>query len=240
MRDLSRIGEVSNARLSLGRDTGGLPTRELQRFRLDHAAARQAVWTPLDVEALRSALPAVPVQVVASAAETRESYLRRPDLGRRLAPGSAIEPAPADVAIVVGDGLSSLAVSRQVPELLGELLPRLGGYSLAPLTIATNARVALGDEIGAGVGARCVIMLIGERPGLSSPESLGAYLTFAPTVGLPDSRRNCISNIHEHGLSHADAAERIAGLVREMFGQQTSGVGLVAPAQAIIADPQRP
>jgi len=226
MRDLTRIGEVSNARLSLGRDTGGLPTRELQRFRLDHAAARQAVWTALDAEALRSALPALPVQVVASAAESREEYLRRPDLGRRLAPGTTIAAAPADVAIVVGDGLSSLAVNRQVPSLLAELLPRLGGRSTAPLMIANNARVALGDEIGAALGARCVIMLIGERPGLSSPESLGAYLTFAPSVGLPDSRRNCISNIHERGLSAADAAERIAGLVQQMFVQGTSGVAL--------------
>jgi ethanolamine ammonia-lyase small subunit len=232
MRDLTRIGEVSNARLSLGRDTGGLPTADLQRFRLDHAAARQAVWTPLDVGALRAALPALPVEVVASAAENREAYLRRPDLGRRLAAGTRIAPAPAEIAIVVGDGLSSLAVSRQVPALLAELLPRLATHSIAPLTVATNARVALGDEIGAALEVRCVIMLIGERPGLSSPESLGAYLTFAPEVGLPDSRRNCISNIHERGLGAVDAAERIVGLVDAMLAQETSGVGLVTGPQS--------
>jgi ethanolamine ammonia-lyase small subunit len=231
------VAGVSNARLSLGQEVAGLPTTELLRFRLDHAAARQAVWTPLDVDALGAALASLGlgIEIVGSRATDRQSYLRRPDLGRRLADGAAEAlaggAAPTDVAIVVADGLSSDAVHCHAPEVLAELLPRLAGMglSMAPLVIATNARVAIADEIGSALRARCTIILIGERPGLSSPDSLGAYLTFAPAIGLPDSRRNCVSNIHDRGgLSAAAAAESIAALVAEMFARGTSGTALNA------------
>lgn len=229
------LGAITTARLTLGREVAGLSTRSMQQFRVDHAAAREAVWRPLDTQALARRLGELGLgsRQVDSAAQDRAEYLRRPDLGRRLSAAAraalANAAGGADVALVIGDGLSAFAVERHAVPLvaaLGERLAQAGLTLAAPLTVATHARVALGDEIGALLGARAVVVLIGERPGLSSPDSLGLYLTFAPEVGLPDSRRNCISNVHDNGLSPVEAAERACALLRQMFLFETSGVAL--------------
>lgn len=226
---------ITRARLTLGREVSGLSTRGLQQFRLDHAAAREAVWRPLDTDALASSLAdlGLEIRLVASAARDRAEYLRRPDLGRRLAPSGERLGAGvpgADVALVIGDGLSALAVERHAPALAATLAAGLAaeGLTVAPLVVATHARVALGDEIGALLGAGIVVMMIGERPGLSSADSLGVYLTHAPEIGLPDSRRNCLSNIHDNGLSPAGAAERALRLIGLMRRLGTSGVAISA------------
>ena len=170
---------------------------------------------------------------VSSQAQNRRDYLRRPDLGRMLDADSrrALEKhsgGASEVVIVIGDGLSPAAVNVHAVELVRHLAPRLteAGISLGHAVVASGARVALGDEIGAVLGARMVVMLIGERPGLSAPDSLGAYLTFAPRIGLTDEKRNCVSNIHGAGLSYDEAAFKIAWLVREGIARQITGVAL--------------
>ncbi len=174
-----------------------------------------------------------PRLTVASAAPDRPTYLRRPDLGRRLAPAdrARLEALPSrgrDVAIVVADGLSSAAVHAHAAPLVAALVPRLraAGLSLADVVLARQARVALGDAVGEALGARLVVLLVGERPGLSSPDSLGAYITFAPRVGRTDAERNCVSNIRPAGLDYESAAFRIAWLVRAALKLGASGVAL--------------
>src|SRR6202022_561442 len=163
-------------------------------------------------------------------ARNRKDYLRRPDLGRTLDQASqhllaSHNGSTCQLAVVVGDGLSPTAVNAHAIELVRSLIPRLAvdGIEIGHAAVASGARVALGDEIGAILGARMVVMLIGERPGLSAPDSLGAYLTFAPRVGLTDAERNCVSNIHGSGLGYGEAAVRIAGLVREGVARETTG-----------------
>ncbi|MGH6642248.1 MAG: ethanolamine ammonia-lyase subunit EutC, partial [Bradyrhizobium sp.] len=171
--------------------------------------------------------------LLASQARNRRDYLRRPDLGRMLDPDSqrALTDrggTPCPLAIVIGDGLSPAAVNVHALELVRHLVPRLAeaGIGIGGTAVASGARVALGDEIGAILGAHMVLMLIGERPGLSAPDSLGAYLTFAPRIGLTDAMRNCVSNIHGAGLGHDEAAFKIAWLVREGLARQVTGVAL--------------
>lgn len=220
------------ARIALGRAGVSLPTHELLAFGAAHALARDAVHLALDAPALCAALPPGPVVTVHSRAPDRISYLRRPDWGRQLDAASAqvlqaaATPGGVDLAVVAADGLSALAVQRQVPQLLATLTPLLAGLSLAPWVIATQARVALGDEIGERLGARAVLVLVGERPGLSSPDSLGAYLTHAPRVGRSDAERNCVSNIRPEGLAPALAAARLNWLLREALRRRVSGIGL--------------
>ena len=223
------------ARIALGRAGNSLPTGEWLRFGLAHAMARDAVREPLDVGLLASQLQDQafgPVVAVDSAAGDRDTYLRRPDLGRRLAPGSAalFEPAasPGGLVVVIGDGLSARAAQQHAQPLLVELRPRLEahGMALGPVVIARQARVALGDEVGALLSAAAVLVLIGERPGLSSPDSLGAYLTWGPQVGCADSQRNCVSNIRPDGLPVAAAAHRIAWLLVAARRLGASGVAL--------------
>ncbi|HZR35362.1 MAG TPA: ethanolamine ammonia-lyase subunit EutC [Nevskia sp.] len=231
------------ARIALGRSGASLPTREVLAFELAHAQARDAVLAPLDAAALRAALEAEgwPVLEVRSRAPDQGAYLARPDWGRRLAPESlAALPAGggADLALVLGDGLSAVALQRHAAPLLRALRPWLGGLSLAPLVIATRARVALADEVGERLGARVAVSLIGERPGLSSPDSLGAYLTYAPRVGRHDAERNCISNIRPQGLGYAEAAAQLAALLRAALAKGLSGVKLqFDPARALDAPP---
>ena len=224
------------ARIAIGRSGTGLPTAEVLRLAADHAAARDAVHLPLDVAALGDALRAQGLQPLPahSRAATREIYLRRPDLGRRLAPQEvprlqAAATGPVDLAVVLGDGLSAQAVQRHALPLLLALRAALGDAALrwAPVVVvATQARVALADEVGALLQARVVLMLLGERPGLSSPDSLGAYLTHAPQVGRTDAERNCVSNIRPEGLAPARAAHRIAWLLNEALRRRLSGVAL--------------
>ena len=217
------------ARISLGRSGTSLPTTEVLRFAAAHASARDAVHLPLDVDELRADLRAqgLDVTTVTSRAGSRVEYLTRPDLGRQLAPASrdALEhDVDEGLCIVIGDGLSAIAAQTHAVPLISIL--REAGIDVGLVVVATQARVALGDEIGERVGASLVLMLLGERPGLSSPDSLGAYLTWAPRVGRVDSERNCVSNIRPEGLALADAAARIAWLVREAQRRRVSGIEL--------------
>ncbi|MCK1544219.1 ethanolamine ammonia-lyase subunit EutC [Bradyrhizobium sp. 147] len=224
------------ARVALGRSGASLPTRALLDFTLDHARARDAVHAVFEVPRLVTDLRALGLVVteVRSRAIDRRDYLRRPDLGRQLDAGSAelLVPrasAPYQLALVIGEGLSAAAVHGHAVALLRRLLPLLAaddGVAIGHVVVASGARVALGDEIGAILGAHMVAMLIGERPGLSAPDSLGAYLTFAPKPGRTDAERNCVSSIHRAGLSYEDAAFKIAWLVREGLARKTTGVAL--------------
>jgi ethanolamine ammonia-lyase small subunit len=225
------LRELTAARIALGRCGHSLPTRDLLAFQLAHARARDAVHHPLD----RASLAIRPAIVLQTAAPDRATYLRRPDLGRRLAAESAqrLTGGDWDAALIVADGLSATAVHRHAAALLEALMPLLAGWSMAPLCIVEQGRVAVGDEIGARLKARLAVVLIGERPGLSAPDSLGAYLTWAPQTGRTDAERNCVSNIREGGLEPALAARRIAQLMRAAREQQLTGVNLQAPSVAI-------
>ncbi|MER6971377.1 ethanolamine ammonia-lyase subunit EutC [Nocardioides sp. NPDC000445] len=225
------LRRATPARIGLGRAGNSVPTAEVLSFGAAHAAARDAVHLPLDVEALVEALDALGLgtpTVVASAAPDRATYLTRPDLGR--VPGTDLElgPGGAEIAVVVADGLSAEAVTKHAVPLLKHLVPLLdSATTLAAPVVATQARVALGDHIGRALGARLVLVLIGERPGLSSSDSLGAYLTWDPRPGILDSARNCVSNIRPpHGLDHATAARTIASLVSGARALGATGVAL--------------
>jgi ethanolamine ammonia-lyase small subunit len=238
------LRQHTDARIALGRAGVSQPTGMHLDFQVAHAQARDAVHLPLDVEALRPALQGFGLGLLDlhSAATSRHVYLQRPDLGRRLDAASAAQldawaraqtgPGPdgrrVDLAIAVADGLSALAVHRQAVPVLAALVPRLqaDGFSLAPLALVRQGRVALGDEIGQRLGARLVLVLLGERPGLSSPDSLGAYLTWAPAVGLTDAARNCVSNIRPAGLEPPQAAARLAWLLGQALQRRLSGVAL--------------
>ncbi|MCE1172406.1 MAG: ethanolamine ammonia-lyase subunit EutC [Azovibrio sp.] len=225
----------TRARIALGRAGVSLPTREVLNFSLAHAQARDAVHLPLDTTALAGELAHQgfhPLQVH-SAAPDRAAYLRRPDWGRRLDEAGratllAARPVGESPALVilVADGLSALAVSRHAPPLLAALGAHLPDLAAAPLVIARQGRVALGDEVGELLGARLVVVLIGERPGLSSPDSLGIYLTWAPRVGCNDAGRNCISNVRPEGLSYAQAAWKLAYLINGARRLGCTGVRL--------------
>ncbi len=217
------------ARISLGRSGTSLPTAEVLRFAAAHASARDAVHLPLDVDELVADLHAegLDAVTVASRATSRAEYLTRPDLGRQLAHASrsALEhDVDEGLCIVIGDGLSAIAAQTHAVPLVSAL--RALGIDVGLVVVATQARVALGDEIGERVGASLVLVLLGERPGLSSPDSLGAYLTWAPKTGRADSERNCVSNIRPEGLPLAGAAARIAWLVRESQRRRVTGIEL--------------
>ena len=199
-----------------------LTTKELLAFQMAHAKARDAVLHDLDCTFFvqRHTL------VVHSAAPNRAIYLRRPDLGRRLANDQKLERGDYDAAIILADGLSATAVHRHAGSVLDALLPLLEGWKLAPVVVAQQARVAISDEIGEQLGAKMSLILIGERPGLSSADSMGAYLTYNPQPGLTDESRNCISNIRPQGLTNKPAADKIFYLVNEAFRRKLSGVGL--------------
>jgi ethanolamine ammonia-lyase small subunit len=212
-----------------------MPTSAMLDFTLAHARARDAVHAGFDVAAITAGLGDLGLEALAvhSRAETRQDYLRRPDLGRTLDPESqrllaSRGGSACRLAIVIGDGLSPTAVNAHAIAVVRSLIPRLAAATIeiGHAVVATGARVALGDEIGAIIGARMIVMLIGERPGLSAPDSLGAYLTFAPKPGVTDSERNCVSNIHGAGLASDEAAFRIAWLIREGLARQVTGVAL--------------
>jgi ethanolamine ammonia-lyase small subunit len=226
---LTRLRSFTPARIALGRAGSGLPTGELLAFGLAHARARDAVHAELDVEGMASAFRSMnfPVQIVNSRAAGRATYLRRPDLGRRLAEEAHLRKDPKQIALVIADGLSALAVERHAAPLVQALVALAPQrWAGAPAAIALQARVALGDEIGERLGAQLVAVLIGERPGLSSPDSLGAYLTFAPRVGRTDAERNCVSNIRPQGLGYEAAARRIDWLAAAALARGLTGVGL--------------
>ena len=231
------------ARIGLGRAGISLPTAAQLEFQLAHAQARDAVHRPLDREALCAEVEALGLEVLSlhSAAGSRAVYLQRPDLGRRLDAASvqalaqrhARGPASVDLAIVVADGLSALAVQRHAVPLLAELLPLLApsptlptGWAIGPVGVVEQGRVAVGDGVGEALGAAAVLVLIGERPGLSSPDSLGIYLTWAPRIGRTDAERNCISNVRPEGLDCRSAAQRLAYLLGQARARQLTGVAL--------------
>lgn len=233
------LRSLTAARIALGRSGVSLPTSAQLEFQLAHARARDAVHLPLDTAQLSQDLAAImPVEpiVLASAAANRSTYLQRPDLGRRLDDASrgklqALKregAPPYDLALVLVDGLSALAIAQNAAPFLRALLPRLSAqdWSLAPLAIATQGRVAVGDEVGELLGAKAVLVLIGERPGLSSPDSMGLYLSWAPRVGLTDAQRNCISNVRPEGLTVTEAAYKLHWLLRESRRRQLTGVDL--------------
>jgi len=233
-RSTHDLRTLTPARVALGRAGASLPTRALLDFTLDHARARDAVHAAFDAKALVAQLAALGIAAseVHSRAGNRGDYLRRPDLGRRLDEVCARQLAAVAgngrLAIVICDGLSPSAVHAHAVELMRHLMQHLAAAQIAlgPVVVATGARVALGDEIGAIVKADMVVVLIGERPGLSAPDSLGAYLTFAPVIGRTDADRNCVSNIHRKGLSYDEAAFKIAWLVREGLRRKVTGVAL--------------
>lgn len=237
------LRQFTPARIALGRTGVSLPTQPQLAFQLAHARARDAVHQELDVPRLLQDLETAQVAradaclVLDSAAGDRLQYLQHPDKGRRLGDASrerlrALPQPPAgrgcDIACVVADGLSALAIAHHAAPLLAAVLRRIAAenWVLAPLTVVRQGRVAVGDEVGELLGARLVVLLIGERPGLSSPDSLGIYLTWMPRVGLTDESRNCISNVRTAGLSHEDAAAKVADLVSQMRLRQMSGVQL--------------
>ncbi|MBU9580888.1 ethanolamine ammonia-lyase subunit EutC [Ralstonia mannitolilytica] len=254
----AHLRAFTDARIALGRAGNSQTTDAVLAFGVAHAQARDAVHLPLDSAAVAAALGEAGFTAVAahSAAADRAEYLRRPDLGRRLdeasrARLSALRPAqPFDVVFVIADGLSALAVQSHAVPLLCSVRERLpAGRSIGPVAIAEQSRVALGDEIGALLGARQVVMLIGERPGLSSPDSLGIYLTYAPRVGRSDAERNCISNVRPAGLSYDQAASRLVFLLNGALALGRSGVDLkddtppvpaVASGTARLAERQSP
>src|SRR5258705_4798773 len=234
-RSMLDLRDLTPARVGLGRSGASMPTKALLEFTLDHARARDAVHAAFDVPAMISGLGDLGLDAfdVASRVGNRKDYLRRPDLGRMLDPASAQLLAsragnPCQLAIVVGDCLSPTAVHAHAIELVRSLIGRLaaGRIEIGHAVVASGARVALGDELGAILGARMIVMLIGERPGLSAPDSLVAYLTFAPRVGLTDAERNCVSNINGSGLGYDQAAFKITWLIREGLAQQVTGVAL--------------
>jgi ethanolamine ammonia-lyase small subunit len=207
------------ARVALGRAGHSLPTSELLRFRLDHARARDAVYEELDPASL-----GVPHVLLRSAAPDRATYLARPDLGRRLNAADRLEKGDYDAAIVIADGLSAPAVHHHAVALVEALTPLLPDWRLAPLTVVLQGRVAIGDEIGERWGAQQVVVLIGERPGLTSPDSLGIYLTWDPRPGRTDAERNCISNVRTEGLSYGAAAHQLHVLMSEARVRKVTGV----------------
>ncbi len=223
-----RLRALTQARVLLGRAGQGMPTRALLEFQLDHARARDAVHATLEADGFAE-LIGRPVIEVCSLASDRSDYLARPDLGRMIDPALAASllPNSGELAIIVADGLSATAVHAHAASLVTALLDRLSDWRIAPIILARQARVALGDPVGAALGVDMVVMLIGERPGLSAPDSLGAYLTWHPKPGRRDSERNCVSNIRPpNGLGYDRAADIIADLADLARRKRLTGVAL--------------
>ncbi len=225
-----RLRAATPARIGLGRAGTAEPLPASLDFQFAHARARDAVHRGVDFGALAAALAPHETILVDSACPDRATYLRRPDLGRRLGPGDwpALDGHPAaDLVFVVADGLSADAVQSHAAALIHACAEPLAGLMIGPVVLVRQGRVAIGDAIGARLGARLVVVLIGERPGLTVADSLGAYLTFAHRLGRRDSERNCISNIHGRGgQSHAEAAAKIAWLARAALARSVTGSAL--------------
>jgi ethanolamine ammonia-lyase small subunit len=240
---LLELRRLTPARIALGRTGTSMPTSAQLDFQYAHAQARDAVHLPFDSAGLGSQLAEIGRKSVLlhSAATDRNSYLQRPDLGRKLSDESAqtlrtyasANPGGVDLVIVVADGLSALAVHRHTLPFLARLEEQVlaEGWSVSPVMLVEQGRVAVADEIGERLGAKMTVILIGERPGLSSPDSLGLYFTYNPKIGLTDAYRNCISNVRLEGLSYGMAAHRLLYLMREACRRQLSGVNLKDEAQ---------
>lgn len=237
------LRRYTQARIAQGRAGHALPTEANLKFQLDHARARDAVQHPLNIELMKEALADLnfPILIVASQAQDRSTYLQRPDLGRLIRQEDLKTlkqyQGDHDIALVIADGLSSTAVHQHAKGLLGSLIPKLQqfNFTINPvITLARQARVALGDEIGQTLGAKLVLILIGERPGLSSPDSLGIYVTYEPKPGRMDSERNCISNIRPpEGLSYEQASDTASYLCRQALQKRLTGVKLKDDSQMV-------
>ncbi len=242
-----KLRQHTPARIALGRSGTSLPTAPHLEFQLAHARARNAVHLELNVEPLKDALVGRGHDVIVahSAAESRPIYLQRPDKGRRLdaqsRAGLEIRPAstePADVVFVIGDGLSALAIEENAVAFIDVISKSLAadGWKVGPTIIVQQARVAVGDEVGEVLGAKMVVVLIGERPGLSSPDSMGIYMTLNPHAGMTDESRNCISNVRPEGLSYELAAHKLLYLMTEAKTRGLSGVMLKDDAENLASN----
>jgi ethanolamine ammonia-lyase small subunit len=230
---LIALQEFTAARIAIGRAGTSIPLKQSLEFKLAHAHARDAVYSELDLESLNDSLKQfnLPILHLHSLAGYREQYLQRPDFGRKLNEESADQlnhNKATDIAIIIADGLSATAINTNVIGLLLVLIPMLKSaeLKLADIVLVEQARVAIGDEIASALKAKLSIVLIGERPGLSSADSIGAYLTYDPKPGLTDELRNCVSNIRPKGLNYKQASKKIFYLVQEAFRRKLSGVGL--------------
>ncbi len=238
------LRRLTAARIGLQRTGASLSTGPLLDFQLAHARARDAVHEPLDETRLIADLAGLecPVVAIASAVPDRQSYLMRPDLGRRLGPGAEVALTPHatghDVVFVVTGGLSARAVQSHAAPMLAGVLPELRaqGLRIAPLVVVRQGRVAIGDAVANALRADCVAVLLGERPGLSAPDSMGAYLTWRPCHDTTDADRNCISNIRPEGIGTTDAAFKIARLLRAMRARRLSGVRLKDDSEPLLVD----
>ncbi|NKL20967.1 ethanolamine ammonia-lyase subunit EutC [Rhizobium leguminosarum] len=231
----ARFRNATRARIGLGRAGDALPTSAILDFQLAHARARDAVHGQVDFVALAKQLAPVATVHIRSRAKDRTIYLARPDLGRQTDASDLPSPGDRyDIAFIIADGLSASAVEHHAVPLFQACMKRLGDFSIAPVILGEQARVAFGDEAAAAFGAEVAIVLIGERPGLSVPDSLGAYITFRPQSGRRDSERNCISNIHADGLGYEVAADKIVWIVREALRLQLTGVDLKENAEGAI------
>ncbi|MBO0321286.1 ethanolamine ammonia-lyase subunit EutC [Muricauda sp. CAU 1633] len=226
------LSSFTNARIALGSVGNSIPLKEVLQFKLAHAHAKDAIYTELDIPFLEKEIQSLgfPIWTVKSKVQNREEYLKRPDFGRLLNTTSEElfrnSTNEFDIIFVLADGLSAEAVNTNAISLLKEVLPQLDSNYNVGFVLTTHARVALGDAIGTQLKAKFTAVLIGERPGLSSPESMGIYTTYAPTKGLTDERRNCISNIHKNGLTPKQGALLLNYLIQQSFAKQISGVAL--------------
>lgn len=231
---LISLKEFTAARIAIGRVGTSIPLQQSLEFKLAHAHARDAVYSTLDADNLTDKLKALEMTVLHlhSKALSRHKYLKRPDHGRQLSEESTAlltdHSTEADVAIIIADGLSAAAVNENAYKLLKLLVAKLkaADYKIATACLVEQGRVAIGDDVAYGLNAKFSLVLIGERPGLSSADSMGAYLTYDPKPGLTDESRNCISNIRPHGLTHKQAADKIFYLINESFKRKLSGVSL--------------
>lgn len=242
------LKKFTDARIAIGRAGCSIPTHEMLKFQLAHAEAQDAVHQALDVEALTQRLHCLDLQslTVSSQAETKQEYLKRPDLGRLLSTAAqeqlqqfkSVHPEAYDVCIVLGDGLSARAIEENAVPFIQHLIPYLQaeGWSIAPIVIAQGSRVALGDPVAECLQANMLIMLIGERPGLSSPDSMGIYYTWKAASGILDAKRNCISNVRPAGLSIPIATQRLMSLMRGSKKLGYSGVDLKDEHEMVSVD----
>ena len=232
------------ARIARGRAGHSIPTSELLKFQADHAQARDAVYSQLNTQQLnKSITETFDLQILNLKNEinNRSQYLQRPDLGRTLSQASrenlmSINSSKSDICFVITDGLSAEAVNQNALSVLEILIPKLRAinWKIAPICIVEQGRVAIADEVGFLLKSEIVIILIGERPGLTSPSSMGAYITFHPHVGMTDESRNCVSNIRPEGLNFQMATDKILYLLTEMKTKKLSGVGLKDESDGIV------